>query len=289
MIIVQLKGGLGNQLFQYAAGLSLAAVHNTILKVDIEALNHPDAAIGTYRKFDLQALTLSPAVATDKEISTIRPSGFFRILDKLQPAYKRKEYKESGFYFDTSFFKSRNNIYLKGYRQSEQYFTPIKPVIETGFRFKPEIISAVIEYGQKLIEENSISLHVRRGDYKNPVVMDYHGLSDASYYQKAIDLLQRKINQPKFYIFSDDPEWVQDNLQFSAPMEIISGIKSHNHFEDFHLISQCKHQIIANSTFSWWAAWLNKNPEKIVVAPKKWFNNAPYDTRDLIPETWIQL
>jgi hypothetical protein len=290
MIIVQLKGGLGNQMFQYAAGLALAAHHRTKLKVDVSLLNEADAEIGTVRYFDLQQLQLPPEIATKKEISSIIPGSFFTtLLDKIQPAFKRKIYKECDYTFDVNFFKSQDNIYLKGYRQSEKYFSSIQDHIKNGFQFKNEVIKEVTGKASELKSLNSVSIHIRRGDYSNPIVSNYHGILDAAYYQRAIRYIESNVSDCHFYIFSDNPEWVKTNLTFNAPVQIISGVFTKTHFEDFYLISQCKHQVIANSTFSWWAAWLNPNPGKIVVAPKKWFNNAPYDTRDLIPESWIRM
>jgi len=290
MIIVQLKGGLGNQMFQYAAGLSLAAHHNTNVKVDVSLLNQSDAAIGTVRYFDLQKLQLSPEIATKDEISLFQTNNVVgRIMDKLQQPYKRKIYKEADYTFDENFFKAQDNIYLKGYRQSEQYFYPIADKIRTGFQFKSEVIEEVKAKALELRERNSVSIHIRRGDYSNKMVREYHGILEKDYYQKAIDYMQTKVAKCSFYIFSDDADWVNANLSFNSQIQIVSGNITKTHFEDFYLISQCKHQIIANSTFSWWAAWLNPNPDKIVIAPEKWFNNAPYDTRDLIPESWIKM
>jgi hypothetical protein len=290
MIIVQLKGGLGNQMFQYAAGLSLAAHHRTKVKVDISLLNQSDAEIGTVRYFDLQQLILSPEVATKEEISdVIYRNSFAGLLDKLQLPFKRRIYKEADYIFDTNYFKAQHNVYLKGYRQSEKYFAPIADKIRNGFQFKSEVVEDVQAKASELRAINSVSIHIRRGDYSNTIVRDYHGILEKDYYQKAIDHVQTTVPNCSFYIFSDDAEWVNSNLVFTTPFEIISGRSTKTHFEDFYLISQCKHQIIANSTFSWWAAWLNPNRAKIVIAPKKWFNKAPYDTTDLIPENWIKM
>lgn len=290
MIIVQLKGGFGNQLFQYAAALGLAAHHRTGVKVDITALNKRDDEIMTYRSFDLQALKADPAAATENEINKVKQQAFpFNLIDKLRPPHRRKIYKESSFYFDPHFFNAGDDIYLKGYRQSEKYFANIREEIIAGFQLKTEFIEPVKEKAALLASEKSIALHIRRGDYTNTVVRDYHGILDPGYYQQAIEFLETQMGDCRFYVFTDDQSWVEQSLVFSRPAEMVSGKISHSHFEDFYLMSQCKHQVIANSTFSWWAAWLNPNPDKLVIAPKKWFNNAPYDTRDLIPESWIKI
>lgn len=289
MIIVQLKGGLGNQLFQYAAGLSLSSFHRTSLKVDISEVNQSDKQIGTFRRFDLQQLLLEPSIASKEEIEAIKAKGINKFLEKLKPPYKRKSYREIDFYFDDNFFKAGDNTYLSGYRQSEKYFEIIADKIILDFQIKPSLIKEVSETANQLRLENSIAIHIRRGDFSNPIVNDYHGILEATYYQHAITKMNAQINDPRFYVFSDDPSWVEQNLSFTSPVEMISSKYTTSSIEDFYLISQCRHQIIANSTFSWWAAWLNPNPDKIVIAPKKWFNNAPYDTKDLIPESWITL
>ncbi len=235
-------------------------------------------------------MKLEPEVAIKDEIATIKSANLFTTLsDKIKLPYKRRIYKEADYTFDNNFFKTNDNIYLKGYRQSEKYFLPIKNKIRECFQFKSETIQDVKEKASELKSANSVAIHIRRGDYSNTVVKDYHGILEKEYYQKAIDYIQSKINDCSFFIFSDDVDWVKNSLVFNASVQIISNQFTKTHFEDFYLISQCKHQIIANSTFSWWAAWLNPNPNKIVIAPKKWFNNAPYDTKDLIPESWIKM
>lgn len=290
MIIVQLKGGLGNQLFQYAAGLSLAAHHGTKLKVDTSLLNTGDAEIGTWRGFDLQQLQLEPEVATQQEIDAVLPKNLAqKITDKLKPPYKRKVYREASFRFDPHFFEAASHIYLKGYRQSEKYFESIATEIRNGFMLKDAVIDNVAEYGRQLRAANSVSIHIRRGDYTNKQVSDFHGILDETYYQNAIRHMESAMPGCRFYIFSDAPDWVNENLNFNSPVELLSGDRSRTHFEDFHLVSCCRHHVIANSTFSWWAAWLNENPGKIVIAPKNWFNKAGHDTSDLIPEGWVRL
>lgn len=289
MIVVQLKGGLGNQLFQYAAGLSLAHHHRTTVKVDISELNQQDADIGTYRAFDLEQLRLPPQIASLKEIAVVKPFGFQRLFDKLRSAHKRREYSETDFCFDTHFFEAGNTVYLKGYRQSEKYFQPIADIIREGFQFREEVIASVVVFGATLPTYNSVAIHIRRGDYNKPQVQDYHGVMDAAYYQQAIDMMEAHYSDARFYIFTDDAAWVQQTLHFQSPVQLVSGNISQTHFHDMYLISQCRHQVIANSTFSWWAAWLNNYQQKTVIAPRRWFNNAPHDTKDLLPTSWIKI
>lgn len=289
MIIVQLKGGLGNQLFQYAAGLSLASLHNVEVKVDISALKKPDEEIGTFRNFDLQYIKVPPTIATQVQIAEFVKSNIVTTaFQKLLLPYKRKIYKESSFNFDPNFYNAGNNLYLKGYRQSEEYFKNIKEAIRKAFELQPQLINHLKETAKYLQSTNSIAVHVRRGDYADKKVTDYHGMIAMEYYEAAIKYIQQQIN-PNFYFFTDDVVWLRANMQLPANAEIYSGAISNNQYEDFYLMSQCNNQVIANSSFSWWAAWMNPNPNKIVIAPKKWFNNPRLNTADLIPKGWIRI
>ena len=290
MIIVQLKGGLGNQLFQYAAGLSLASLHNVEVKVDISALKKPDEEIGTVRNFDLQHFSIPPATATQAEIDELLKSDFISsAIQKLLPPYKRKIYKEAFFNFDPNFYKAGNHLYLKGYRQSEQYFKNIKDLIRKQFVLQSQFINHLELKTYDLQSTNSVSVHIRRGDYSDRIVTAYHGMLPLDYYQSAFKWIDEKVKNPRFLIFTDDVKWVKENIALPAFAEFVSGNITTNHYEDFYLMSKCQHHIIANSSFSWWAAWMNPNNNKVVIAPKKWFNNASLNTADLIPQGWIKM
>jgi hypothetical protein len=286
MILVELTGGLGNQLFQYAAGFSLAQHHKVALKVNPNSFSAADLITGTQRKFELRHFQQSPIIATQEEINSfLQQSVFQKALEKLLPFHRRHIYKEKEVTFDSHFFKAKNDVYLKGNRQSEQYFFPYKDELRSALQINQESIKNVQHRAIDARSQESVALHIRRGDYLTNIAMDVLGLIPVEHYKKAYSLLKEKTKIACAYIFSDDIEWAKDNLSLPVDMKFISQ----SAIEDFYLISQCKHQIIANSTFSWWAAWLNPNPDKIVIAPKKWFNNALYDTRDLIPDSWIKM
>jgi hypothetical protein len=290
MIIVQLKGGFGNQLFQYAAGLSLAIHHKTTLKVDISELIGPDKLLGTQRYFDLQYLKRPPEIATAEEIHRICHKPFYlQYLQKLLPCHQRRIYKEAAFSYDPHFFEAGNDIYLKGYRQSEHYFHNIENIIRDSFRIQESLLGQVSSCASEICSVNSVSIHIRRGDYKKAEAMKIHGLLGKDYYNAAIERMYSLVNDPVFYVFSDDAEWVKHNLSFKSDCVFVSGILTKTHFEDFYLMSCCKHNIIANSSFSWWAAWLNDNKEKKVIAPVNWFNQYTAKTEDLIPAGWIRI
>ena len=289
MIIVQLKGGFGNQLFQYAAALSLGKYHNVPVKVDISLLNIPDALIGTTRAFDLLSIQHSIEVASKAETNAVKGNKLMQYLQKFLPHYKRNIYKEVAFNYDQHFLETGNKIYLKGYRQSEKYFESITNEIKKIFSIKEELIKDASNVALPIQSENSISIHIRRGDYTNAAMLEYHGVQGIEYYNQAISFIKEKIANPKFYVFSDNINWVQENLNLNEEAHLITVDESPTSITDFYLMSCCKHNIIANSTFSWWAAYLNPNPDKLIIAPKRWFNKANYDTKDLIPSSWIQL
>lgn len=290
MIIVQLSGGFGNQLFQYAAGLSLAEHHKVDVKVDVSLLLKPDIVTGTTRKADIFNLASPPLTATEEEVlSYYNLSRASKIIEKARPFYKRKVYKEKSNVFDSNFFKAGNDLLLKGNRQSEKYFKRFEDKIRHDFSLSESWIVPVKEFAENLKQQDSVAIHIRRGDYLTPIALEWLGLLPTYYYSDAIKTIAKKVTNSRFYIFSDDIEWSKQHLHIEHEHEFVSGIITKNAMEDFYLMSNCKHNIIANSTFSWWAAWLNSNEDKIVIAPKKWYNQVKLDTSDLIPPEWIKL
>jgi hypothetical protein len=289
MIIVQLQGGFGNQLFQYAAAMALAVHHNCSLKVDPTLLGQPDKAIGTFRNYNLQVLEDNPIIAELDEINRVKGSKLSQYLYKLLPPYRRNVYRELGFEFDPNFYKSKIPVYLKGYRQSEAYFVRYKTEVLSKIRLQNSYTEPLQNWVQKLQEGNSVAVHIRRGDYKNPVVTNYHGILTLDYYKAAINYILNLYPNSDFYVFSDTPEVINELLDLNISVKTVQLNSATTQYDDFYLMSCCKHNIIANSSFSWWAAYLNHNPKKTVIAPKQWFNKAPYNTKDLYPTDWIQL
>lgn len=285
MIIVHLSGGLGNQLFQYAAGRSLSLHHNTALRLD-DSFYRKDYL----RQCELSYFEMPLSFATAAELQPYAKRNLLvKITDRLQPAHQRSIYKEPHYHYDPSFFHAPATCYLKGYWQSARYFNRYSDVIRNDLTIKRQYVADVLDYASKLAAENSVSLHIRRGDYLDQTTREYHGVLSMTYYQNAINLVANRIPDARFYIFSDDMEWVQRYLTIEQPCEYLSTQVTKSAIEDFFLMSRCRHNIIANSSFSWWAGWLNPNPEKLVIAPQQWFNKAHLDTRDLIPETWLRL
>lgn len=270
MIFVKLIGGLGNQMFQYATARACALRSGADLKLDISGYRHQ---IGiTSRKYQLHVFNI-------RENFTGR---FF---------IKPKIYREPpNLRFSPSVLFAQSNMYLDGYWQSERYFQDKGDQIRRDFLFKNPPDKLNKAYLSEITLKNSISVHIRRQDYvTDKVTHDFHGICDIKYYQKALLMLSKKVPKLHVYVFSDDPVWVKKNLTIKYPVKYLNINNGDKDWEDLRLMSACKHNVIANSSFSWWGAWLNKNPKKIVITPKRWFNNPDVDTTDRIPDGWIKI
>lgn len=292
MIIVKLNGGLGNQLFQYALGRRVAIITGVPLKLDISALK-----VDPLRTFRLHNLNIMAEIASDDEVRSLIGQSESAVLSKVRriirnksPDKSRAYIKERKFSFDPEVLAAPPDAYLEGYWQSERYFKEIAQTLRSEFTVKSEMDSTNRILSEKILETQSVSIHIRRGDYiTNPVTNEYHGVCPLDYYHRATKMLSATVKEPHFFIFSDDPRWVETNLHLPFPtMPVtINGIE--RDYDDLRLMSLCNHHIIANSTFSWWGAWLSRNPEKQVYAPRQWFRSNENDASDLIPSSWITI
>lgn len=284
MIITELKGGLGNQLFQYSVGRALAEKSMTQLKLDTSWYGVvPD------RQYDLHYFAISGEVATHKEIRRLKGGFGAKISGLLGKPATRSVITEQFFHFDPDILELGDNVYLDGYWQSPKYFESIASTIRKEFSLKDEPKGQNKHYAESISNTAAVSLHVRRGDYvANKKFNDFHGTSPLAYYAAAVAYIAKKVQSPHFFIFSDDPQWTKENLKFDYPTTYITGNEKAGQ-EDLRLMSMCKHFIVANSTFSWWGAWLGGNKNKIIIAPKEWFKDKAQDTKDLIPESWVRL
>lgn len=290
MIVVKLMGGLGNQMFQYAAAKALALEKNSRLLLDTSSFDAVANNI-TKRKFELSCLNVKEDVASPAQIEKFeKPSLLTRVVNKTRPYYKKSVYYEPHFHFDRNFFKASSNTMLVGYWQSEKYFTSISSVIRDTFAITGKLSAATVNIFEQASNTNSVSIHIRRGDYvSNPETKRVHGSCDLDYYEKAIDILKTRSGVTHLFIFSDDISWARENIRSSLATVFVDHTDEQHAYEDMYLMSSCKHNVIANSSFSWWGAWLNKNEGKNVIAPEKWFNDFPADTKDLYPSTWITI
>ena len=287
MIIVQLLGGLGNQMFQYAAGRSLAKSLGTHLKLDIFAYDP-----GLDRQFALDCFKMEYEIATKSEVRSLASSLKTRIFRRLHKDFGvsfRDEFTERGFKFDPRYRKVRNNTYITGYWQSPLYFEDYQDTVRSDFDFKPLKPGKAQDLMKDINNTSSVALHFRRGDYvANKKHAEFHGTCGIEYYQKAVNTINEDFPGATLYVFSDDIEWVKNNFRTSLETRYVSDLALED-WEEMKLMSSCKHQVIANSSFSWWAAWLNPFPEKKIIAPKTWFLDSSIDTTDLIPTSWIRI
>jgi hypothetical protein len=280
-------------MFQYALGRSLAYAHGVPLKLDLTEFE-------TYslRTFRLDNFNIQAEIATKMEIEAYKPkkngiswfiSGFPELI---KPYYMRNCIKEHFFHYDANIRKCKPNSYFEGYWQSWKYFIDIASIIQNDFTLKERSDSRNESIAKQIKSCDAISLHIRRGDYiTNSETNLYHGTCTREYYQKAIDVCGKYVKNPHYFIFSDDPGWAKLNMEIDFPMTILDHNGPEKDYEDMKLMSLCKHHIIANSSFSWWGAWLCQNQNKIVFAPRRWFSKTEVenDTQDLIPESWQRI
>lgn len=289
MIIIQLKGGLGNQMFQYAFGRAKSIEKKAPLLLDLSWFSDHSEK-DTSRKYMLDKYNIKAEIAdafTLEEFNT-------KIKKIYRKVIRRLLYKKD-YVFHPNKLKS-GSAYHEGNFPNEKYFKHHKEVIQTDLSLKNPLSPATNEVADQIKKNRtnrieSISVHIRRGDYiQNKYAADSHGTLDGHYYNEAHNLLTQKIGQEKlaYFVFSDDIEWAKENILIDMNTTYVSNPEIPD-YEELHLMSLCDHHIIANSTFSWWGAWLNPNPDKIVIAPKKWLADSSFDTRDVCPQDWIRL
>jgi hypothetical protein len=292
-ITIRLKGGLGNQLFQYAAAKNIAVNNGLELLVDV----HSGFVDDVYkRSFALSVFNIKAQIVECKKMNQT-------IVHKLIKFWKFKSEHRSFITFGNNVIEKTYNfsdeiekyvvsksIILEGYFQSEKYFKNIRNIILEEFKFTVPPDTHNLKILEEISLRASVSIHVRK--YDNSKTIDssaINGICSLDYYQKAIMFMQEKLQNPCFYLFSDDMEWVKENLKISGGQVVYMDFNgTDNDREDFRLMSACKHNIVANSSFSWWAAWLNSNPYKIVIAPNKWLSTTRYDYKDVVPDNWIK-
>jgi hypothetical protein len=291
MIILHLTGGLGNQMFQYAFGRATAARLGADFKLELT-----DPTLVIHNGYELERIfNIQASQAMQADMQAVLGVYRHKLIRKafkvtgLNKIFKSSCVEEPHFHFSPGMLSISDNSYINGYWQSEKYFLGIEDEIRSEFAFKLPMSQQNAEVAKIISQTNSVSLHVRRNDFaNNSSVNSIHGLCSLEYYKSAIRYIAERVECPSFYIFSDDSTWVKGNLKIDYPFEFVDHNRGRESFNDMRLMSWCQHHIIANSSFSWWGAWLNKNPDKIVIAPKRWFANST-STRDLIPERWVRI
>jgi hypothetical protein len=287
MIITRLIGGLGNQLYQYSLGRHLSLKNNCDLLIDAFGFNNMNQS----RKLELSNFAIDLKHCERNQLP-------YRKRDLSKKSYlnpikdfcfsKFKVIDEKKFEFDPSILEQKGHIYLDGYWQTEKYFKPISNKLRADLKFRTNLTGKNTEISALIKNSNSISVHIRRGDYvTNEKNKNFYEQQPLSYFEKAIDIIASLESEPYYFIFSDDPKWAKDNIKTPYRKLFVEGNTT---CDDLHLMTLCKHNIIANSTYSWWGAYLGDHGGKRVICPKRWFTSiAEKDTKDLIPEKWIQL
>jgi hypothetical protein len=293
MIIVRLAGGLGNQMFQYAAGRAHSLRRGVPLKLDLSWFQGQ-----TSRRFNLDCFRIAAISLSAEEsialLASFHANWFRKILLRIKqfsswrsdPLYV----VERNSRFDRRVVGAPGNVYLVGFWQSEKYFKDATNVIREDLSFKEPAVGRNADLVQRIQDCCSVAVHVRRGDYiANSNAYQVHGVCSPEYYSKATKRIRGAFPQSVFFVFSDDPVWTQSHLPVSHPVFYLNHNRVEQAWEDLRLMTHCRHHIIANSSFSWWGAWLATEPNKTVIAPKRWFADPKRDDRDIIPSSWVRI
>lgn len=287
MKLVTLSGGLGNQMFQYAFYLSLKKHDEKVYLYKNKILSNAD-----HNGYELERLFRVEKVYLGKWITNLLLKKCVgNIMKHMLFPVKVRERKIHDFSTYGGWLNRTPcyGVHLVGYWQSERYFERVSDVVRKSFSFDKQMLNDCTNSCiERMCRENAVSLHVRRGDYLLAENVGALGnICDKRYYQEAMDYLYKKVDNPVFYVFSDDIKWTVENIPLPANAVFVDWNRGQDSWQDMFLMSLCKHNIIANSSFSWWGAWLNGNENKLVIAPALWIRNTP--APDVIPSSWVRI
>ena len=293
MIISRLDGGLGNQMFQYAAGKAVAHRLNTKHYLDIDRIimDKLDHVIYNLNHFNISSSVASEELFPYTHLLSIKLKNRFKIYFSasyfLYLSFFRSSVKEDFVGPIDRFFRIKDNTYMEGYFQSHLFFKEINEIICNEFQLKTPLSKQGLYWKEKIsASSQSVSVHIRRGDYvTDPNLF----VLSKSYYEGAKKIIDEQRKKATYFIFSDDMAWAKSIFPASDSVFFIENTISIKPYEDLYLMSLCNDNIIANSTFSWWAAYLNKSPQKIVITPKERFLTISTDESFLYPSDWIQI
>lgn len=274
-------GGLGNQLFQYAFGRSIEEECGATVFFDSSSVSQKNG-----RQYMLDRFNTKVRMVSETARHTLRERF-------LQMFIEERKIRENDMAYTPSLLariKKGGSFYLEGYWQTEKYFTNIREELLNEITLRRPLSEMAERIERDIISSASVGIHVRRGDYvTNQGAAGVHGTCGPLYYGAAIASITGKLPNPHFFVFSDDIAWVKENLPLDPAMATYVSGAGISDEEELMLMSRCQHTIIANSSFSWWGAWLNRNEKKIVIAPKEWFRDPSKNAPDLIPPSWIQI
>ncbi len=304
MIITRLQGGLGNQMFQYAAGLALAEHRRTVLKLDVSWFREY-AEYEAHNRYALSCFNITEQFATQEEIDRVAgvkltrvERGSIALAERLHfYRYARRHaapantHYEDSAGFSPAFYDQPDNTYLYGMWQSEDYFAPVANFLRLHFSFRYPPQPSVCAMAERIRTAGpSVAVHFRRGDYvRNPTFNQSIGVLPLDYYDRAIALVRQREPNATLYIFSDDIDGIEREFRPPGPHVFVRATQPWHAFDKIRLMSLCQHAIISNSTFAWWSAWLNPSPTKLVIAPKSWRSQDPNSWRSAIPSSWTVL
>lgn len=294
-IIVQVVGGIGNQMFQYALGRAIAKRTGALLLLDKNVIEHANQ--DTPRNYDLNIFRMEPTFATRADVARYHSHGagvMGKIVHRLRGAAGAAEIlRQYKFEFQSHILDLKPPLYITGYWQSHRYFTDIVDDLRADFAFRDPLPPGAEAFAHALAQPGSVSLHVRRGDYLDPKYANFIAPCEIDYYRRAVARVRQLVEQPVFFVFSDDLpwcrahfDWLEGDVRF---VEYESAPITKLHASDLQLMSLAQIFIIANSTFSWWAAWLAGARAKLVIAPRDWFKLRELKTDDLVPAHWERL
>lgn len=287
-VSVRLVGGLGNQMFQYAAARAVAIRNQAPLVLDLSWFGtDPD------RQYALSPFNIEASLREPRDVPRGKPGVVARVLRRFKLGVRAADgsvFVEKSFRFDSSIETLVAPVALDGYFQSERYFAHEAEQIARDFSLRDCAHGATAEMLDRIVTEESICIHIRRGDYvTNSAANAYHGTCGMAYYSAGIELAREGFERPHCFVFSDDPAWVKDNFRSDVPITVVDIHGTDQAHEDLRLMSACRRFVIANSSLSWWAAWLGAAQDKRVIAPKRWFSGGDNDTSDLIPVGWTRI
>lgn len=279
VIVVRLMGGLGNQMYQYAIGRGLEEKNNNMMLLDTSFLeNRTPGFVNVFRDYELNLFPKLKEKLVDA--TNVDHQGHIQVIH------------EPHFHYSNVLMESTlppdHNYLLIGHWQTPKYFEDISDSIREEFSFPDILEPKTLKLQEEILSCNSVMINVRRSDYLTDNLFEDLGMD---YFNKCIDEISKKVDNAYFYVFSDDIEWCKENFKTWQDRFFIvdKSYAGHKYIDYLHLMSCCKHDIIPNSTFAWWAAWLNKNEDKIVMYPSKWFTDPSKDPKDMFPEDWIKI
>lgn len=283
-VVVGLSGGLGNQMFQYAAGRSLSTRLGVPLVLDLSWFDGQSE-----RQFALSPFCIE--AVHHKQYPWLLPRSraiASRLSRRWLPRIMNvRVWREPHFHYSEEFAALSGPVFLEGYWQSERYFLKIRCQLLQEFALRAPLPPPCAALLEEIRGCDAICVHVRRGDYlSNPIVAKVHGTCSVDYYYAGVDELCRGLARPHCFVFSDDPAWVRASFALDYPMTVVDLNGPEEAHLDLVLMAACHHFLIANSSLSWWGAWLGNHAEKKVIAPAHWFLTDDKDCRDLLPESW---